>query len=415
MRLLLAEDETLQRRALGQLLEGFGYVVASVRNGAEAWQVLQEEDPPRLVLLDWYMPGVDGVDLCRRVKARPNTFPYTYTLLTTRGAGTETASRALAAGADDFVSKPLDPEELRARLGVGCRVLAYDDSVRTQRVVLQRYAAELEALAERRAQQLLHAERMATLGLLSAGMAHEISNPATVVSTSADIARRELLQLQAEAFGAPELSLALRGRLRAGSERALQALESIAHAVTRIGGLVRQLNVYSRRESAEGVVCSLDDRVTVAIGLAEPEVKRRGAHVRFEAGGSAYLSVRVAPRELEQVLVNLIVNAAHAVAESQRRDIYVWSESVGARARLIVEDAGPGIPPELLNRIWEPFFTTKPEGEGTGLGLSIARDIVESHGGTLTAENRGSGGVRFVIDLPQASEQSRPPPASSRP
>ena len=123
MRTLIAEDDVVSRHVLESLLVKWGYDVVVTENGNEAWEVLRQSDAPPLAILDWAMPGLDGAELCRRIRSAPNSFPPYIIMLTAR-QGKEDIVEGLGSGVDDYVTKPFDPEELQARLHVGERVLA---------------------------------------------------------------------------------------------------------------------------------------------------------------------------------------------------------------------------------------------------------------------------------------------------
>ena len=141
MRILIAEDNRASRRALEEHLARWGYDVVSTADGAAAWGAFQEPGAPRLAILDWVMPGLDGVEVCRRVRARPAAEPAYIILLTARG-GSDDVVAGLESGADEYLTKPVDPDELRARLRAGCRVLQL-------RASLEARVRELEAALAR--------------------------------------------------------------------------------------------------------------------------------------------------------------------------------------------------------------------------------------------------------------------------
>ena len=129
MRVLLAEDEAVSRRLLEATLSRFGYEVLTVDDGLQAWEQLNSERPPLLALLDWSMPGLDGPEICRRIRSRPGGHGYTYMLLVTARAAKQDVVEGLSAGADDFISKPVDAAELRARLRVGERIVRLEQDL----------------------------------------------------------------------------------------------------------------------------------------------------------------------------------------------------------------------------------------------------------------------------------------------
>jgi two-component system NtrC family sensor kinase len=363
-------------------------------------------------VLDWHMPGLGGVDICRRLSQR--NAAYVHSILITNAIESERLVEALGAGASDFLTKPVVPDELEARLGVGRRVLHYHDQLAEKSTMLQRYADDLEALAATRAKQLLHAERMATLGSLTAGVAHEINNPTTFISGNAqalsqfwpDIERVLRCQLGT-------LDAETRRRMDFVLEEVPRVIKSMHGGVKRISNIVKGLKAYSRQGAGSRQACDVNHCVESAIELCGHDLLARGVHAELRLAPDLPL-VHADSQQIEQVLINLAVNGAQAMQamlEGDRgtpeRVLVLSSTSDGHSVRICVDDVGPGILPELMERIWQPFFTTKPVGEGTGLGLSICRNIIKEHEGELTVENRTNGGARFTIALPLSRSATR--------
>ncbi len=144
-RVLLAEDENVTRRLLEAQMTRFGFEVISVADGLKAWEILQSPDSPSLVVLDWNMPGLDGPDICRRLRERGGS-GYTYMLLVTARAAKSDVVQGLSAGADDFVSKPVDPDELHARLRTGERIVRLERELAAQVTQLQAAADHVQEL-----------------------------------------------------------------------------------------------------------------------------------------------------------------------------------------------------------------------------------------------------------------------------
>jgi CheY-like chemotaxis protein len=145
VKLLLADDDATSRRVLRAILSASGYEVIEAEDGMQAWSILSSKDAPNLVLLDWMMPGLDGVDICRRLRARAND-SYSYVLLITSKAEARDVVAGLEAGADDYLTKPCNPDELRCRVRAGERILL----LKTE---LEKNIAELE-------EALAHVERL---------------------------------------------------------------------------------------------------------------------------------------------------------------------------------------------------------------------------------------------------------------
>lgn len=392
MRALVADDEVTTRMMLEGLMSTWGYDVVAVADGDAAWAILSSDDPPRIAVVDWMMPGLDGVEICRRLR-QASEGHYIYTVLITHRDRADDLMLALEAGADDLARKPIDAGELKSRLAVGKRLAAYDER-------LGNYARDMEALAESRAKQLLHADRMATLGVLSAGVAHEVSNPATFISGNVQTLRRFW----------DDIEVLLKTHLRQGNDEFTsklkfiidetpKALGGIHGGVKRITKIVEGLNAYAGQRDTAREACDLDACVSKALDLCGHRLKKAGVLVSVDIP-EGFPKVHADAGQVEQVFVNLLVNASDAMAGRTQDELHIRAFQEEGRIRVSVEDSGPGIPEDILARIWEPFFTTKEMGKGSGLGLAICRSIIEDHGGTLNVANRPDGGAVFSICLP---------------
>ncbi|MDY0164484.1 sensor histidine kinase [Desulfobotulus sp.] len=388
MRILIADDDIISRSVLTLLLQKTGHTVVSAMDGHEAWQVLQRSDAPRLAILDWMMPGMDGLQVVQRVRRRTTDQPPYLIMLTTKGDG-ESLVRALDAGADDYLSKPYNPEELRARIAVGERLVRMQETLAT-------HAREMEALAQARTRQLLHADRMATLGALAAGIAHEINNPAFFIAGNAQTLQRswDLLVQHLEATPLPKTDPQMAFVL----EEAPRMLAGIFKGVDRISRIVKGLKGYAHRGSGEKSACHMQEILSDVMEFCQNVLKPQ---IRVCIQLPDTLPPVLANRQqIEQVLINLIRNAMDAMADCEGGSLKISGHTEGPLVCIAVADQGPGLPPEVLARIFAPFFTTKKAGEGTGLGLAISRSIMEEHGGDLFACNAPAGGAVFTLRLP---------------
>jgi PAS domain S-box-containing protein len=256
-------------------------------------------------------------------------------------------------------------------------------------------------LTEHRQMQarLLRADRMASLGTLAAGVAHEINNPLAYTLANLDYLETNVLpRLQ------PADSVA--GELR-------ELLAEARGGAARVRDIVRQLRMFSRvDEDARPVPVDVHSVVETAISMAMNELKHRARLVR-DYGGGEPLRAEANEGRLGQVILNLLVNAAHAIPEGdvERNEIRVVTRLRGTGVRIEVQDTGMGIPPENLERVFEPFFTTKPTGLGTGLGLSICQGIITGFGGRMGVESQVGKGSTFWVQL-RATQALR---ASSQP
>lgn len=229
--------------------------------------------------------------------------------------------------------------------------------------------------------ELVHAAKMAVLGQISAGLAHELNQPLAALRTLSDNA------------------VVLMDKQRLDETRG--NLQRISHLVGRLGELTRRLKTFAHKPGDRPVPTLLSTAVTNAQGLLAERMRRSGVSVEV-AIDPAQLAVLADPVQIEQVLVNLMVNALDAMASSPERRLRVQACTTVDHVTICVSDSGPGILPEMLPHLFEPFATSKPPGAGLGLGLMISRRIVRSFGGDLTVDRNSPGGARFCIELPAA-------------
>ncbi len=234
--------------------------------------------------------------------------------------------------------------------------------------------------------QLIHSERLSAVGQLVSGVAHELNNPLQSI-----LGFTELL---IDAEERPELR---------------RDLEQVRSEAIRAGKIVRNLLAFARRSSSERAAANVNDIVKTTLALRSYEFGT--ANIRlFESYGDALPSVVVNPEEIQQVILNLILNAEQAMRSARRGGtLTVTTDVSDGMVTIEIRDTGPGVPPALAGRVFEPFFSTKEVGEGTGLGLSIGMGIAEAHGGALTLVPTGDGAC-FRLSLP-GSERADPAPA----
>lgn len=265
---------------------------------------------------------------------------------------------------------------------------------------VQEYATQMESLAAERAQQLVRADRLVQLGVMSAGIAHEINNPTTFIASNVEMMAKfwdtlEPLLRQQEAGDADE---APRQKQRFILEEFPRVVAGMRMGVERILHIVKGLKIFAYQGTVEKAPCDVNLCVSQALDMFRNALKKHVVATAHLAEGLPHILGD--GRQLVQVLVNLFANAADAMEYQGRGTIAIHTALREARVRIEVEDSGPGIPPDKLNNIWEPFFTTKPIGKGTGLGLSISQSIIKAHNGTIAAENKPEGGARFIIEIP---------------
>jgi signal transduction histidine kinase len=240
-------------------------------------------------------------------------------------------------------------------------------------------------------EQLIRSEKLASVGQLAAGVAHEIGNPLAAILGYVDI-------LRADAAGAGSLPDAERR----------DALDRVKAETQRINRIIRDLLEYSRPSHEDPSLIDPLCVVRSAQALLAPQARFREVRIKVTPDQGPWPTIMVSQGRMTQVLVNLLINAADAM--DGKGQVAVTCETAAGRVRIAVSDEGPGIDRELRRKVFDPFFTTKPPGQGTGLGLSISRAIVETYGGTLELDPEAAKGARFVIDLPSSSGTQAPAP-----
>ncbi len=379
-RVLLVEDEPELRWLIGRALRD-EFDVRSAPDAEAARGALAEAEPD-VLLTDWMLPGIDGLSLAEQIRSAGHACKLV--LIT---AHMDDAQRvdALRRGVDDFLRKPFSLAELRARLRNLALAVQGERELRAANASLAQANRELAAVRA----ALIQDEKLKSIGLLSAGLLHEINNPVNFMRTAAELLRSE-----------PPIQ---------SSPRALELTDTIEDGLRRVATIIGDLRVFAFRGSAaerpvpgttEGrELFDLGDAVGVAIRLCAHELR----HAR--------VSRRLAPcralgsqGQIIQVLVNLLTNAAAATRDAARTGhILVEAGPVdGGRLRVRVRDNGVGIDADAMARLFEPFFTTKEAGQGLGLGLAMSHAIVRAHGGRLRADSIPGRGSSFEFDLPQA-------------
>jgi signal transduction histidine kinase len=333
--------------------------------------------------------------LIRRIRTDPRP-GYVYAILLTSLSQKADLVQGMEAGADDFLTKPFDREELRVRLRQGQRVVTLERSL----------AEQNRALREAQA-ALVQQEKLASLGQLAAGMAHEINNPVAYVSNNLAVLRRDALALL-------DLAAEYQAGRTAEAERQVAAIDlpyvretlprlfdTSLDGLRRVREIVRNLRDFARLDEAEFKEVDLNAALASTAEVLHHELSQRQVELRTDF--EALPPVACHPGKINQVFLNVLRNAAQASAPGGIVEVRTLAQGEGVLIE--VEDHGCGIQPEHLSRIFEPFFTTRPVGQGMGLGLSVSYGVVRYHGGTIEAESTPGRGSVFRIRLPL-----RPPP-----
>jgi two-component system NtrC family sensor kinase len=244
-----------------------------------------------------------------------------------------------------------------------------------------------EAELQRSREALYQSEKLTALGSLLAGVSHELNNPLSVVLTLS-----ELMQQKSASTPFAERSA------------------KIHAAAARCGKIVQTFLAMARQKAPVRSSVQANDLVQGALGLTAYSLRTAGIRIIQELA-SGLPAIEADPDQLAQVLVNLLVNAHHALLERDCDRLLTVRTAHDPRSRLIrieVQDNGPGVAPEIRRRIFDPFFTSKPQGQGTGIGLTFSLGVVEAHGGSIRLDDPPAGGARFTVELPALAEAAQP-------
>lgn len=398
-RVMVVDDNAQNLALVDAQLRLAGYRVTLVDNGPDALAAAAI-DPPDLILLDILMPGMDGYEVCRRLKRDAATRATPVAMVSSLRDRVDKI-RALEEGADDFLPKPVEQAELLARVGSLLRIKRLYDELQEANTGLRQLTAELEErVAQRTAelqtkseevrvmsQQLWQAAKLATMGELAASIAHELNNPMATVS----------LRIESLLAQVPE------------GDPKRRPLEIVEEEVDRMTRLVANLLQFSRRAHTQ--ISSIDVRQEIdgALELIEYQLRRRGAAIVRDFAPD--LPMIYADRQLlRQLFLNLLTNASDAMPRGGTLTIRASRTAVDGGAhgiRIEFSDTGVGISADDLPRLLEPFFTTKAEGQGTGLGLPICRRIVQEHHGTFDIVSQAGVGTTVLVTLPVSNDANR--------
>jgi C4-dicarboxylate-specific signal transduction histidine kinase len=394
-RVLVVDDSATLRAVVQRLLEPAHQVLTAVT--AEEALVVAPGFAPDVIICDLWLPGMSGADLCRLVRERPELSEVPFILITgvPDPAGRVTG---LEAGADDYLHKPLKERELLARVASLLRLRRANQALAARSGELQRVNEALRTAQDR----LVLTGKLASVGTLAAGLAHQINNPLSCIKSNAGAlvgAVAEIARLVVPSGQLPSAALAaalaevgdLSGEISGASRR----LERIAADLR----VISSPDVPAKETIDPGEAV---EHALLVVGARTPAMPR--IDLQVEPGPP----IASMGRLLHQGLVPVFENAVLAAGPGGTVTIRVVQLNVGVEITLA--DSGPGIPPEVLPRIFDPFYSTRPQGQGSGLGLSVAWGIIHGLGGEISAESPPGGGALFRIHLPRGRLITTPTP-----
>lgn len=383
-KILVVDDEQVILELTSLILQNQGYEVIVARGGQEGLEKARQAQP-ELILLDYMMPEQDGMMVLQQVRQE---LPESYVIIFTGKGSEEVAVEVMKAGASDYVLKPFNNQNLLERIEnvlhireIELQNRALEQERQRLQEEIKAWNQELEQRVEDKSRELeqayagiIQAEKLATLGHLAAGMAHEIRNPLNSIGLFAQI-------LDSGVQDNPELA-GYTGK--------------ILTEVERIDDLLRKLLSASKAPQGSKEAVDLSQVAAVVLDRFSGQIERQNValHRQLE---SHQPTLSADPSEIEQIFTNLIMNALYALPEDDGRlEVRVGQQHSWVHVE--IADSGSGIPPEHLKRIYEPFYTTK--SKGTGFGLSVVLRIVKTYGGHIAVDSAPGEGTRFYIDIP---------------
>jgi signal transduction histidine kinase len=436
--ILIVDDNPNNLAVLSSALSSAGYTVAVETDGEGAIDLVQY-NPPDLILLDVMMPGIDGFETCRRLKAQPNSQNIPVIFMTAL-ADADNKVKGLVSGAVDYITKPFQQEEVLARVRLHLQLNRLTKSLEEKNAILTNFNKELETQVAKRTaelaaansklaeysqgletkvaertkelevaqQQIIAKEKLASLGALTAGIAHEIRNPLNFVNnyaeSSVEIIDELLTETEVQAKSEDWLAY-----LRQSLIEIKGNAQAIYEHGQRASGIIQSMMQHTGNSQSRKQLASLSTLLNQAWQLAYHSRWADDLQVQVVTNyASEPEMIELFTSEINRAFINILDNSCYALAAKYKQmgdygptvhlEIADRPENVLVRIR----DNGIGMDIVTQERVFEPFFTTKPPGEGTGLGLSLTHDIiVGQHGGNIYVQTEPGHYTEFLIELPK--------------
>jgi two-component system, NtrC family, sensor kinase len=414
-KILVIDDDATTLFFLQRNLQKEGYDILTANNGEEGLQKAQE-NLPELIICDWMMPKMDGLEVCRRVKTHPHLTNSTFILLTSKRE-IEATVQGLDAGADEFISKPVELPELQARLRSGLRQYQLK---RLMRMANQQLSQTLDQLRHTQA-QLIQSEKMSSLGQMVAGVAHEINNPINFIDGNLDYMAQsieslfDLIDLYQNHY--PDPPEAIKDCIEEMELNFLQTdlqkmMTSLKIGSQRIHKIVMSLQNFSRLNEAQLKQVDIHDGLNSTLVILQQRLNiNEEVKIKIERDFEDLPIIECYPGELNQAFFNILTNAIDFIEEKLQQEssldfvptIWLYTRKKEPDQIMIsIRDNAMGMTAEVCDRIFDPFYTTKPVGKGTGMGMAIVyQTIVEKHHGSLECKSTLGEGTEIIISIPE--------------
>lgn len=426
MKLLIVDDEKFNLVMAKDIIQNhFENQDIILCQSPENVMEMLEQHNIDIILLDIMMPKIDGINLLKEIRHR-NEYKDIQIIMFTGVADKESFRICFENGANDFISKPINIIEFTARMRAA---INSRENILMLRNMFSKTAEQYNELQEANRvlrsvqEQLIQQEKLASLGEMAAGVAHEINNPIGFVSSNLETMEKYLAKIKVMLSHYKKFSIlvadeAISRQQLLYEKQVLEEIEKkqklnmvledldpmIAESkdgVDRVAKIVRSLRNFARTDLEDEMVMNdLNQVIEEALLIVRNEVKYVA---NVEKKLAELPNVFCDKGQIGQVLVNIFANAAQAIKSQKRNSMGLIKVETYTEDPYIIcriSDDGPGIPAENIGRIFDPFFTTKEVGSGTGLGLSIAYGIIKKHGGDLLVESEVGKGASFMFKIP---------------
>jgi C4-dicarboxylate-specific signal transduction histidine kinase len=376
-KVLIVDDEPRNQRIIQETLDdAFDLQFAS--SGEEAMAIL-ENSAPDLVLLDIMMPGIDGYEVCKRIRGQKH-LQLSKVILVSGKAMIDERLKGYSVGADDYMTKPFVPEELLAKVKVFLRLVKIERELTEINIAL-------DAKVQERTQQLIDAQaklvnssKMSALGEMAGGIAHEVNTPLTTILL---LAEQNLEDLESK---------------KVDVEFITSGFKKVEYAARHIAKIISGMRMISRNGDIDPYTkTELHTIFNDTVLLCGERFRRDAIELQSEIDN---VTIECRPSQLAQVVLNLFNNASDAITHCREKWIRIEVRGREEDVEIRIINSGPKIAEDVRSRLFQPFFTTKEVGKGTGLGLNISKNIVEAHHGRIVLDE-ASPNTCFVITLPR--------------
>lgn len=397
MDILIAEDNAAILNLYAVTLKNTEHTLILTKNGIEAFEQF-EKTGARIVITDWEMPGMNGLDLCRKIRAYGND-KYIYIIFVTSRDQKGDAVAGFDAGADDYIQKPFQAEELIARIRAGERIIQLEDRLRSTY------------------EKLFRAEKMASVGRLAAGIAHEINNPVSFISGNLEVMveyhndQQEFMDQWNNFYRSLKKIdnvsndvLSMVEKVKSTEEEkdlgflmtdVPDLLQDSMVGIKRIAELVNDMRSFAHPGEVAVKTVDLNNEIQAVLKIVKQDISFKES-LSIDFGDIP--EIECDPSQLNQVFYDLLANAAYATREKGK--VRISTKSDQKNIIIMVSDTGTGIKNDVLPMLFDPFFTTKDVGEGKGMGLNVAYNTVKRHGGRIDVKSDYGKGSVFTVFLP---------------